>query len=366
MLSAAKMLLCNLGKKEYDLNPNLYSLKYIEGVQQENTQELVCRGNTLADAWRYLYVVGTPTEMCFPYELNSHVSGPTLAEISQFEQTVPLCTQYAGKYGELCIDGSPQRVYRAIQYYRVLGVIKDGGSEENLRRELYTYGPFSTGMRVYADFYQFDPKRQVYQSNEAGGQISGHAIRMVGWGQNAADGKYWWVANTFGTNWGIDGYFKMRRGTNNCGIEENVIVGLPDMFFGTLQSMAAFKVSVTDKDLIQEDYRFRTLYENINSSGGGIDPKTGYMRYYYKLWPELKDSGGQIELWGQAPVAGEITWSNARKGVFDITEHHELRPGCDAGSCNIRMVQLCILVGCVLVMAFLLFFIIIRFQKNHH
>ena len=47
----------------------------------------------------------------------------------------------------------------------------------------------------------------------------GHAVRIVGFGtENNQD--YWLVANSWGTDWGLDGYFKIARGTNECGIEQ--------------------------------------------------------------------------------------------------------------------------------------------------
>merc|ERR1712099_202645 len=47
----------------------------------------------------------------------------------------------------------------------------------------------------------------------------GHAVKMVGWG--VEDGTdYWLVANSWSTTWGIEGLFKIERGTNACGIEK--------------------------------------------------------------------------------------------------------------------------------------------------
>ena len=35
------------------------------------------------------------------------------------------------------------------------------------------------------------------------------------------------LANQWNRGWGDDGYFKIKRGTNECGIEEDVVAGLP-------------------------------------------------------------------------------------------------------------------------------------------
>ena len=42
--------------------------------------------------------------------------------------------------------------------------------------------------------------------------------------------KFWWVANSWGSDWGLNGYFKIIRGENHCQIESNVVVGIPDLF----------------------------------------------------------------------------------------------------------------------------------------
>ena len=44
-----------------------------------------------------------------------------------------------------------------------------------------------------------------------------HAVTMVGYGnENGKD--YWIVKNSWGANWGENGYFRIRRGTSCCGI----------------------------------------------------------------------------------------------------------------------------------------------------
>ena len=45
-----------------------------------------------------------------------------------------------------------------------------------------------------------------------------HSILIVGWGEE--DGvKYWICMNSWGSNWGEDGFFKILRGVDECHIE---------------------------------------------------------------------------------------------------------------------------------------------------
>ena len=66
-------------------------------------------------------------------------------------------------------------------------------------------------------------KSGVYR-HVSGSLAGGHAIKIVGWGVTS-DGHntpYWIVANSWGVDWGLDGFFWILRGKDECGIEDNV------------------------------------------------------------------------------------------------------------------------------------------------
>lgn len=67
----------------------------------------------------------------------------------------------------------------------------------------------------------------VYQ-HESGGELGGHAIRILGWGEDNGT-PYWLVANSWNNDWGDKGYFKILRGEDECGIESSIAAGLPKM-----------------------------------------------------------------------------------------------------------------------------------------
>lgn len=68
-------------------------------------------------------------------------------------------------------------------------------------------------------------KSGVYK-HVSGQQLGGHAVKIYGWGtENGED--YWLIANSWSSEWGETGSFRILRGTNECGIEAGVVGGLP-------------------------------------------------------------------------------------------------------------------------------------------
>lgn len=96
-------------------------------------------------------------------------------------------------------------------------------NENEIMTEIYNNGPVEAAFTVYADFPSY--KSGVYK-HESGSALGGHAIRIIGWGVEKGS-KYWLVANSWNTDWGDNGLFKILRGSNECGIEAEVVAGIP-------------------------------------------------------------------------------------------------------------------------------------------
>ena len=56
-------------------------------------------------------------------------------------------------------------------------------------------------------------------------------VRIIGWGEESTKSgsslPYWIVANSWNEGWGLNGLFKVHRGSNQCGIEQSVIAAYP-------------------------------------------------------------------------------------------------------------------------------------------
>jgi len=75
-----------------------------------------------------------------------------------------------------------------------------------------------TAFTVYTDFANY--VGGIYH-HVKGSMEGGHAVRIVGWGVEKGN-KYWKVANSWNPYWGEKGYFRIKRGGSECGIEDGV------------------------------------------------------------------------------------------------------------------------------------------------
>jgi len=56
--------------------------------------------------------------------------------------------------------------------------------------------------------------------------LGGHSVKLIGWGvENGI--LYWLLVNSWNSQWGDKGLFKIRRGTNECGIDNSTTGGVP-------------------------------------------------------------------------------------------------------------------------------------------
>ena len=94
--------------------------------------------------------------------------------------------------------------------------------EKQIQKEIMTYGPVEAAFTVYEDLLHY--KSGVYQ-HVSGKVLGGHAVRMLGWGVENGT-PYWLIANSWNTDWGDNGFFKIVRGSDHCGIESDIAAGL--------------------------------------------------------------------------------------------------------------------------------------------
>ena len=124
-----------------------------------------------------------------------------------FKQT---CKSDSSRYADFYITG-----------YQKLGSSWSTWSavdEEEVKEFLYAVGPLAIALNAdYLSSYVsgvLDLSSSICPSSGIN-----HAVTLVGYGYDSIYGlDYWIVKNSWGSNWGESGYFRIRRGNGTCGI----------------------------------------------------------------------------------------------------------------------------------------------------
>ncbi|XP_062983249.1 dipeptidyl peptidase 1 [Elgaria multicarinata webbii] len=115
--------------------------------------------------------------------------------------------------------------------YRYVGGFYGGCNEALMKLELLKHGPMAVAFEVYDDFMNYaggiyhhtglmDPFNPF--------ELTNHAVLLVGYGSDPTSGEpFWIVKNSWGESWGEKGYFRIRRGTNECSIESIALASTP-------------------------------------------------------------------------------------------------------------------------------------------
>uniref|UniRef100_A0A5S6R395 Dipeptidyl peptidase 1 n=1 Tax=Trichuris muris TaxID=70415 RepID=A0A5S6R395_TRIMR len=148
------------------------------------------------------------------------------------------CSPYLGKRQDELVcktDRHCKRFYATD--YAYVGGFYGGTNEPMMRLALVNNGPIAVGIEVYDDFVHY--KGGIYYHTKLRNavnwprkwdpyELTNHAVVVVGYGvdeQSKTD--YWIVKNSWSTNWGEDGYFRIRRGVDECGIESLAFEATP-------------------------------------------------------------------------------------------------------------------------------------------
>mmetsp|Transcript_150718 Transcript_150718/g.281059 ORF Transcript_150718/g.281059 Transcript_150718/m.281059 type:complete len:550 (-) Transcript_150718:65-1714(-) len=96
-------------------------------------------------------------------------------------------------------------------------------SVEMIKEELHKNGPLVLGLEPTEDFMFYSEgvyKSTVPQQHAADQEWErvDHAVLLVGWGEEQGK-KYWKLQNSWGPDWGEDGFFRINMGTDESGIE---------------------------------------------------------------------------------------------------------------------------------------------------
>lgn len=169
-----------------------------------------CGGGTPIYAWRYFVHHGVVTEDCDPYFDTTGCSHPGCEP----QYPTPKCVRK-------CVDGN--LLWKSSKHFGA-NAYKIRSRQNDIMSEVYKNGPIEVDFSVYEDFAHY--KAGVYK-HVTGEYMGGHAVKLIGWGTTEDGEDYWLLANQWNKSWGEDGFFRIKRGTNECGIEDDGVAGLP-------------------------------------------------------------------------------------------------------------------------------------------
>ena len=81
-------------------------------------------------------------------------------------------------------------------------------------KEIQTNGPVQMVFKVYSDFFMY--KSGIYTKSKNAKLPSNpsvplyHAVKVVGWNKSSEGIPFWIAKNYFGSDWGENGYFRIR------------------------------------------------------------------------------------------------------------------------------------------------------------
>jgi len=98
-----------------------------------------------------------------------------------------------------------------VKDYVVISDLEGGDVEPHLAAAVYQYGPIPVGIDSTGSRF-LTYKSGVIQPGECN-KVPNHAVVVVGYTP-----EFWIVKNSWGDHWGEDGYAKISRGHDTCGI----------------------------------------------------------------------------------------------------------------------------------------------------
>jgi len=118
------------------------------------------------------------------------------------------------------------------------------GDEDLLMKEVYEHGAVVTG--VYSSFTAFKQYAGGIFDGCPEGRRPDHAVTVVGYGTENGT-PYWLIKNSWGTGWGENGFIRMKRGVNMCGIGRVIAVAKCETVAGPTDTPLTTAIPCVDK-----------------------------------------------------------------------------------------------------------------------
>lgn len=234
-------------------------------------------GGMTEEVWIHAKSEGVPDEACFPYEAS--------------DVSCARCSDYAARSVKL-------------SSYKFLYL----KSETVLKEELLN-GPLAVTMTVYDDFYDYNGG--VYEHECGLFEATNHIILLVGWDDSD---NSWIVKNSWNTDWGLDGYFKIKRGssclakTAYSGVIDPTTIGVTPGKLCASQSPLVFDLAANatgEKELPLQNCGGLAMDFTASTATSwlSLDPPSGRLEKSANATIKVRATAGAL---GSATQTGEI------------------------------------------------------------
>eukprot|EP01084_Bolivina_argentea_P272262 463518_1 len=174
-----------------------------------------CNGGNAPGVMRYIERNGIPDETCQAYQAKNNPHGKN-SNLNICENCIPGNSSSTFTPGT-CSKVNNFTLYYVTQYGPVSGV-------NNMKSEIYARGPIACGIDATSQFEKYTGG--VYTQS---GRNLNHEISVLGWGVTDDGEAYWIGRNSWGTYWGEEGFFRIKMGSDNLGIETDCTWGVMKM-----------------------------------------------------------------------------------------------------------------------------------------
>ena len=136
------------------------------------------------------------------------------------------------------------------------------GDEETLKKLVYEHGAVVTAVKAAGPFQSY-----------AGGIFAGcpkasgtdHAVTVVGYGSEGGH-DFWLVKNSWGANWGENGFIRLKRGVGMCGIGKDLVTVSCGSTTGPTDAPLTTKAPCVDKWTNCPDLAERNCYKTSTAA----------------------------------------------------------------------------------------------------
>lgn len=171
-----------------------------------------CHGGSALEAYKYIHLHGIGSDTCQNY-----------VALGTGQQCSPL------HVCENCVPGNANTSCTAVTDFPKFGISEMGSivGIEEMKAEIYARGPIACVIDAGPiSLWGFGPNRTGIFSGCSAAKHPGkcanfdHEISVVGFGYDKAAGMdYWVVRNSWGEYWGDVGYFRVKMGDDQIGLE---------------------------------------------------------------------------------------------------------------------------------------------------